>query len=500
MRFITRAINGLGLTLSTLALLAAAVWHLHGKVSTEQAQKRPPARERSFAVDAGILKRQSVRPVITAYGQIQTWNSLEIRAPAGGPITEISPNFRDGMSVTAGELLFRIDPELAERRVIDAKAALEQAETERAEAAATQKHLDAELEAARAEAEVRRADLKRKSELFAKKLTTSTTRDDAMLALSAAEQGVVAKERELLALKGRIDKAAAGVERARLTLSDAQRALKDTSYRAPFSGRLNEVALSLGRRVSENEKLGLLIDPYSLEVSFPVRNSEFGRLLDPQDRDKLAPLPVKVTLDLAGNDVVADAVVERPAAVASTQAGRTVFARVTGGEASTLRPGDFVSVTVTESELTNVAVIPADAATLDGRILLIGADQRLEEHRARIVRRQSDRLIVADVPFGASYVERRLPFLARGLKVKPKNVDNEGTGQVPAAVADSKYKSTVRRFDETRRAALIAFVKARENMPEHVRTRLLQELSKEQPEQRIVERIERRMAGREKRS
>lgn len=507
MRFILRATTGLILTVSTLAILVFAGLHLHGSMTSTEARKRPPVRERGVVVDAGVLERTRVAPVVKAFGQVQAWNSLEIRAPAGGPVTEISPNFREGMSIAAGELLFRIDPELAERRVVDAEAALEQAETEFSEAAATEQHIMSERDAAKAEADVRRADLGRKTSLFERKLTTSTARDDAVLALSAAEQSVVAKERELLALKGRIDRAKAGVERARLTLSDARRALKDTSYRAPFAGRLSEVALTLGRRVSENEKLGLLIDPAALEVSFPVRNGDFGKLIDPANKDRLAPLPVKVTLDLVDTEVTAEAVLERPAAVASTQAGRTLYARITGGDVSALRPGDFVSVAVEEPEIADVAVIPADAATLDGRILVIGAESRLEEHKATIVRRQGERLIVADVPFGKSYVARRLPFLARGQKVKAKNAGEEPAREErpvarseQAGGSEGRVETASLDFDEGRRAQLIAFVKGRPDMPDRVREKLLLELSKPNPERRIVERIERRMTGQEKRS
>ncbi len=492
MRFITRALTGLGLTLATLSLLGAAGWHLYSTMSLAETRSRPPARERTFVVDAGKLTKTNIAPVINAFGQVQVWNSLEIRAPVAGPITKISPNFREGMSVGAGDLLFNIDPELAERRVTDAKAALAQAETELNEAAMTERHIESEIEAAKAEADVRMSDLERKKSLFEKKLTTSTARDDAILAVSAAQQNVVAKERELLALKGRIDKAEAGVARARLTLSDSERALSDTSYRAPFSGRLSEVALTLGRRVSQNEKLGLLIDPLALEVAFPVRNSDFGNLLDLADNQKLSPLKTTVALDLSGKSVIAEAVLDRPAAVASSQAGRTVYARITGGEINVLRPGDFVEVSIALPQVDRVAVIPADAATLDGRILLIGEDGRLKEHTSRIVRRQAETLIVADVPFGATYVERRLPFLSRGSKVDARNVKDVGKGSSPvAAVAPADPPS--KALDEERRAALIAFVKNGSKISTDRRQRLLRELEKPAPEIRVIERIERRM-------
>jgi len=499
MRFINRALSGLALTFSTLALLAAAGWHFYSTMSAAEQRRSPSARERSFAVDAATLKETRISPVVTAYGQVLAWNSLEIRAPAGGPVTEISTNFRDGMAVTAGELLFRIDPELAERRVVDSKAALAQAETELSEATQNRRHIESEIAAAKSEADVRQADLVRKTRLFDKQLTTSTIRDDSVLAVSAARQNVIAKEREFLALQGRIDKAEAGVARARLTLSDAERALHDTSYRAPFAGRLSEVALTLGRRVSQNEKLGLLIDPTALEVSFPVRNSDFGNLLDPNDKQNLAPLKAVVTLDLSGKSVPAAAVLDRPAAIASTQAGRTVYARLTGGEINALRPGDFVKIDVAEPELDRVAVIPADAATLDGRILLIDESSRLREHQARIIRRQAETLIVADVPFGATYVERRLPFLSRGIKVDARNVKQRPTSEAPVASADP-LEPTPAAFDENRRQALIAFVRNRPDMTADRRDRILRELEKPSPESRILDRIERKMANPESRS
>lgn len=499
MRFFNRFLTGLALTLLTLGFLGAAVWSLYSTMSVSDTRRRPPARERLFVVDAAKLLETKISPVITAYGQVQAWESLEIRAPASGPITEISSNFREGMTVEAGELLFRIDPELAKRRVIDAKAALSQAEAEFQEAQQNQRHMGSEIDAAKAEADVRKTDLARKNRLFEKKLTTSTVINDAVLSMSAAQQNVIAKERELLALTGRIDKAIAGVERAKLTLSDAERALQDTSYRAPFSGRLSEVALTLGRRISQNEKLGLLIDPKALEVSFPVRNRDFGNLLDASDNQKLAPLTATVTLDLSGKSVTAEAVLDRPAATASSQTGRTVYARITGGDIAALRPGDFVKVEVAEREMAKVAVIPSEAATLDGRILLIADNGRLQEHPARIVRRQAETLIVADVPFGATFVERRLPFLSRGIKVEARKVGSAASKPV-AAAKPSTHVASPGALDEKRRAQLIAFVKNRSDLRSDRRQRLLDELEKPAPASRIVDRIERKMGRGESRS
>jgi multidrug efflux pump subunit AcrA (membrane-fusion protein) len=222
MRMLSRAFTGLIRTAVSAYFLGYGGWRLYEAAALSEKPLRGVVRERAFVVDAGRLDAQQYGPKVTAYGVLQAWTTLEIRAPAAGPITEISPNVRDGLAVAKGELLFRIDPEIASRRVTDAKAALAQAEAELAEAQQSRKHLDAELTAAKAQ--VRRADRRRKQQLFNKKLVTASALDEIRLALSAAEQAVIAKEQAQLALSGRNQKAEAGVARAKFTLSDDGRA------------------------------------------------------------------------------------------------------------------------------------------------------------------------------------------------------------------------------------------------------------------------------------
>ncbi|MEZ5773664.1 MAG: HlyD family efflux transporter periplasmic adaptor subunit [Hyphomicrobiaceae bacterium] len=527
MRFIGRATTGLVLALVTLGLLAAAGWRI--QVATQSADKgsRHGGRERARVVEVLDLAPQSFAPVITAYGQIRAWKSLEIRAPAGGPVTEISRNFRDGLAVAKGELLLRIDPDTAKRRVVDAKAALAQAELELSEARQSRGHAQSEISSAKAQLALRQKDLERKRSMFEKKLGTASALDEARLALTAAEQAVKTSELQLVALESRIDKAEAGVERARLAEADAEQALTETSYAAPFAGRLSSVSLTLGRRVTANEKLAELIDMSELEVAFQVRESDFGRLVDPATPNGIAALRVTVRLDLGGETVEAHGLLDRPAAVVTSQAGRTVYARLDNVAASVLRPGDFVTVTIEEKPLDHVAVVPSEAATVDGRILTVGEDGRLVEHQARVLRRQADVLVLADVPFGEPVVKRRLPYLAAGVKVTAREAGSaEAAGETTTApevahsegaraagLARGEGRSGRGRggadgatpgrgdgggedvvIDETRRAALIAFVQKDAGIPDDKRLRLLEELAKPSPSRRMLERLERRMA------
>lgn len=486
MSFAPRAIAGLTLTAVTVALVGAAAWQLHSAITTTEQRKRPPARERVYAVDAALLEASTVSPTIVAFGQVKAWKNLEIRAPAGGTITEISDNFRNGLAVEAGELLYRIDPEPARRRMIDAKAALSQARFELSEAKLSLLSTKADLSATAAQITIRERDLARKKGLANKRLATSTVLNDAELALATIRQTELAKRQAVVVAQSRIDKSKTSISRAELTLRDAEKTLRETTYRAPFAGRLTDVTATLGQRVSQNEKFGILLDPDALEVSFPVRMQDLGNLVEANNPDQIARLQISVALTLGKKQLVVDGVLDRMAAVATSQFGRTVFAKLTGKVASALRPGDFVTVTITEPPLDNVAVIPSAAATDDGRILLITDSDRLIEHHSRILRRQTNTLIVSDVPIGRPYVRLRLPFLSAGVKVKARS-DSETTNITTSAPVD-------RPLDPSKRAAFIALVKSSTRMSEDRRRRLLRELAKPVPSERTVRRLERQLA------
>lgn len=488
-----RALSGLLITVVTCGLLGYAVWHLHTSITSAAGKSQQPARERTYAVDTGTLVSSSAQPVITAYGQVRAWTTLEIRAPAQGAIADLSPNFRDGLAVEVGELLFRIDPETAERRVVDANAAVAQAQSELAEATAALKHLKSEVTAAKAQVAVRNGDLDRKTTLRAKKLVTATVLDEAVLVLSAAEQAVTAKEQALLAGGSRIDLAARNVERAEISLADAKKTRADTNYRAPFSGRLDGVTATLGRRVSQNEKLATLIDPQALEVSLRLRRNEFARVLATDGTDKLAPLPITAVLDLNDRTVEVSGVLDRPAAVTdATQGGRIVFATLHDAGNSAMRPGDFVTVYIQEPALHGVAVIPSQAATDDGRILLVGSDNRLTEAKANILRRQDSELVVDGVPFGARYVSKRLPYLAAGVKVEPRG--KPASAPDPVATHPANDSGEMVALSQDRRSALIAHLKSNTSMPAAKREKAIKALGEREAPRRLIERLERQIA------
>lgn len=502
MRLISRVVSGILIASISLGLLGFAGWRVYSAATADSSDRRTPARkhEIEYPVSTAKFEPRDVTPVLTAYGQVRAWSPLEVRAPADGPTTEVSENFRDGRFVAAGELLFRIDPEAAERRVMDAETAFVQARTELIEAKSALNFLIADEKVARNQLEVRKADRSRKEQLFKKQIVTAAVLEEAGVAVSIAERALAAKQNAILAGEVVQERAQKKLERAEVALNDAKRALEKTAFRAPFAGRLANVSATLGRRVRQDEKLADLIDPAAMEVSFRVRNSDIANLIDPQSADRVAPLPIKARLDL-GQPVEVNGVLDRAAATIGTnQGGRTLIARLEGAEASALSPGDFVTVEVAGRPLKGVALVPYQAATDDGFMQVVDAEERLTEVQVTIERRQSDGLVVSNFPAGGSYVTARMPHLKFGSRVKRQLEKTQVDSlEPPALAATATSGPSSDAVSETDRGTLINYVRSSLKVADEYRREALEALSNGTVPRELFDRLQKRIAHRDDR-
>ncbi len=490
MRFLFRGLAGVVLAAATVGLIALGVLRLMEAQEAGDARHRGP-EERSFVVHAATLEQTVAHPKIVAYGEIRSWRSLELRASAGGRLVDISPVFRDGAAVKAGDLLFLIDPAEARGRLADAEAALADAEAEKAEADEAVIVAELEHDAGVRQRDLRRQAVQRQRQLLDKGFATEASVEEAELALSTAEQAVLSRAQTRIVARKRVERAALAVTRARIALDDAARIADETRVVAPFDGLLSEVDAVLGRLVTANEKLGVLVDTAALEAVFRVSNAQFARLID--DEGTLRQAAVTVILDLGDVPVSVAGTIERAAAVvAQGQSGRLIYAKLDAGPSTILRPGDFITATIVEPALADVAIVPATAVTADGRILLIDSESRIVERTVTIVRRQGDSLILKDAPYGARYVTERAPQLGPGVKVRPQD---RAPDAAPGAEGVHDGAEERIALSDERRRALIAFVQNSPHMSEGRKARLLQLLNEPQVPKRTIERLEARMAG-----
>jgi multidrug efflux pump subunit AcrA (membrane-fusion protein) len=477
-----------GVSFAVLLAAGGQVYRAIQDAADANADARSP-RERSYSVSVGTLTAETVTPVITAYGILASGRTLELRSSVAGPLVELSENFRDGGAVAAGEVLFRIDPARLETALALAESDLQEAQAELAEARAALELAGLEAGAAETQLTLREQALTRQQGLRERGVATDADVEAAVLARASAEQTLINRRQVVAGDEARVAQSEIAVERRRIALGEAQRALEEATVRAPFAGVMTGTSAVLGRLVSANEKLGELIDPGAMEVAFRVTNTQFGRLIN--DRGELRKAEITLVAQSGRRTSEIPARIERAGAeVGEGQVGRLVYARLTEPDTNVVRPGDFVTVRIPERPLADVARIPATAATADGRILLIGEGNRLEEVQATLLRQQGDDLIVADVPFGRQYVLARALQLGPGIQVQPVEPRPEGEA---GAAAEPAEPETI-ALDDARRAALVAFIEGNENMKPESKAQVLEALRQPEVPRDIVEKFEAKMA------
>lgn len=489
MRFLTRSMMGLFLLAATLGLFALAGATVWEAVQTRLAKepRAAEARERVFAASVVTVEPRTITPRLETFGAVQSRRTLELRAAASGAVVWMSENFETGGAVTEGEPLLRIDPRDAQSALDTARADLSEAEADLAEAERAVGLARDEVAAAEEQAVLRERALARQRDLADRGVGTEATVETAELAASAARQSVLSRRQAEATALARVDQARTMLDRRRIALAEAERRLADTELAAPFSGVLADISLVQGRLVSERERLGDIIDPTALEVTFRVSTAQYARLLS--DSGALIGAPVTAVIDVGGIDLSASGRVSRESAsVAEGQTGRLLFASL--DRAPGFRPGDFVTVVVEEPALENVARLPSGAVDAASTVLIVGADERLSVASVELLRREGDDVIVrADGLAGVEVVAARTPLLGAGIKVRPVR-----TGPGAVEVVEPALPEML-RLDPERRARLVAFVEGNARMPAEAKARVLTQLRADEVPAEVVTRIEERMGS-----
>jgi len=489
MQFLRRSLTGLFLLALTLGALAYAAQMVVSAVETRMAQesRARPARERVFAANVVTIAPNDVAPVLRTFGEVRSRRTLDLRAKSSGTVIEMWDGFEEGARVTAGQMLFRVDPSDAQAAVETGQANLTQAQDALRDAERNLALSRDDLLAVQEQAALREKALERQQSVLSSGFGSAALVEDAELAAASARQAVVSRRQSLAAAEARLDQANTGLTRARIDLAEAQRLLDDTTIYAAFDGTLSGVSLVLGGLVTNNEQVGQLVDPSQLEVSFRISTPQYARFLDTGGR--LAAAPVSIRLEAFGAEFTASGTLDRESAVvAEGQTGRLLYARLENARG--FRPGDFVTVEVEEPLLRGVALVPASALDAGQNVLVVGEEERLQRVQVNLLRRQGDDVIIrAPDLAGRDIVAELSPLLGEGIKIRPVRPAAEGQA---VAVPDEPEMLVL---SPERRAALVSFIEGNTRMPAEVKTRMLSTLEQDEVPARMVERIEERMGG-----
>jgi hypothetical protein len=417
MRFFARSMIGVFLAVVSIGLLAIAAQLIISATAARLADDAPPpvVEERIFSANVVSVKPATIAPVLTAYGEVRSRRTLELRSAVGGTIVDLAPGFEDGAAVSEGAILIRLDPADKTSARDLAVASVSEAQAEQASAGADLGLARDDLAAAERQIALREQALSRQQDLRSRGGGSDAAVEDAALAASSAEQAMLARRQAILQAEARIETAASLLMRAEISLADAERALRDTVIRAPFDGRLSDVAVVQGGLVTPNEVLARIVDPAELEVMIRLSASQAAQL----PAIGAAPTLFSVQAGVDGNTVQAQGILTRDGAmVAVGESGRVVYGTLSGAEG--LLPGDFVTVMLREPPLQGVALLPATALGADGSVLALGTENRLEAVPVTLLRRQGDDVIVdPGAAAGRDVVAERSPLLGAGIRITP---------------------------------------------------------------------------------
>jgi membrane fusion protein, multidrug efflux system len=287
----------------SLALAALAVGCGSGTGAGSAPAKKPPLE---FPVETERTGVRDVEYVVAAVGSVEAFETVQVVSRVPGAVERVE--FAEGQDVKAGAVLVEIEPDRYRVEVGSAKAALERAEAELADA---------------------RAILERREHnptLFpVEDVDTVRTRSHVAEANSAA---------------------------AKATLARAELNLRDSQVRAPVAGRIETRTVQTGQYVQPGAVLATIVRREPLLVRFEVPAPDAAALRPGQAASFTVPGdPRSYRAELTH---VAGSANERSRTVAIT-------ASVTDPARAALRPGAFADVRVPVGRANAAPVIPQTA-------------------------------------------------------------------------------------------------------------------------------------------
>ena len=367
-----------------------------GAVSTpsstpEGSQSNLPG-ESTVTVRTMTIGSQNVTLDTNYTAQVLAQQEVEIRSRIEGYLQEFY--FREGTHVTAGQILFTVDPRplkadegVAQSKVDDARARLDLARKK-----VNLKKAKAQLEQAQANLDFQQKEVDRYLPLVQKQIIPQQLYDQTVSARDVAKAQVDAQKAEVenTALRdaASIEEAQAALDGALSGLEGAQVNLDYTYITAPISGTIGELNVYPGSLVSpSNAVLATISSTDPIYVEFAISEQDYLKLKRAQEAGKS-------TEDRKFQVVFADGevydrlgtfdMVDR----AIDQATGTLKVRLRfDNPLGTLRTGQYVSVRLNKKDVPDAILVPQRAVQelqSSNYVWVVKSDDSVEQREIEI--------------------------------------------------------------------------------------------------------------------
>ena len=209
---------------------------------------------------------------------------VPVSADISGRIIEV--NLAQNQFIAAGDVVFRMDPEPYQIDLNEAEAALDAVRQRVAELRSAYSTAEAQLEAAKAIADVEARELGRQQSLLGKGVATPTALDEAMIAAQSARNAVTLAEAGLksaaAALGGDPSIATDDFPAVREALANrdaAARDLKKTTVLAPVAGILSQTdSLNVGQYVTTGTMVASVAENGDTWIEANLKETQLANL------------------------------------------------------------------------------------------------------------------------------------------------------------------------------------------------------------------------------
>lgn len=365
-----------GITLAACALLAYI-----GPGSFAQGSKAAKGGRDAAAVPVTVVTvaQQDVPFRLQAIGNVEPLSTVALKARVDGQIVEV--NFKEGVEVRKGSVLFKIDPRPYE-------ATLRQAEATQAR-------------------DVAQRDQARSQEHRYKELL---------------EKNFISKE-AYAQIRTNADSAEAVAQASRAAVDSARLNLEYCTIRSPIDAYPGKIQIQMGNLVKANDTNPLVIlnQVHPIYVSFAVPEQSLAAL---RTYMKRGPLSVDAGRPSSGKVAASGTLVFVDNAVDSTTGTIKLRAQFANKD-NALWPGQFVNVTMKLYDQKDAIVVPTQAVQTgpDGQyVFVVKPDMTTEVRKVIVDRTDGDNAIVGKgLASGEQVVVRGQLRLAPGAKVTTRN-------------------------------------------------------------------------------
>lgn len=336
-----------------------------------------------------------------ATGNLASDAATDVAPAVGGKIVEV--NFDVGSYVNKGSVLLRLDARDAQIRLQTALAQVEQQAKALGSAIAALRQAQARLgvkdgetfsieafsqvKSVRANLELAEKELPRTERLYNTGDVSKSALDqrraqrDALLGqLDEARSNAAVAIKAINSAEAQVAAARSAVTTAETQVSQARKGLADTAVLAPISGYVAERTADLGEFISPNvpnSKIATIVRTSSLRLKIDVPEASVDKVATGQS--------ISLQTSAYPDRNFAGTVVRILPSLNQQARTLTVEAEVPNGD-GLLKPGQFATVRITQSQPENAVMIPASAVKTEGDVnkVYVVRDGAAREHLVQL--------------------------------------------------------------------------------------------------------------------